>query len=326
MKLNRLQQILIGLLIVQIALGTALLWPRQAAAESVPLLGDVTLDSITGLVIADSTGTSLAFHKTAEGWVMPDNANYPAKESEITKTLEELLDTTTARLVTKTATSHKPLKVAEDAFERKLTIKTADGSTYEVLVGTLASTAANHVRLLPGDEVYLSSELAYYRIYTTLSSWADTAYVSAASTDVTSLSLENANGIFKFERIDEATWKMDGVPSDREFNQNNLTSLVSRFTSLRLEEPVALLKDARPEYGLDDPQCVVSAMTSGDNPRTITITIGAMTDDEKFYYASSNESEYIVKVTKLNAETFLNKTLEDFLVQPTPVPTSTTQP
>ncbi len=326
MKINRLQQILIGLLIVQLALGAALLWPRQATAESAPLLGDVTLESITDLTVADSDGKSLSFHKTDAGWVMPDFAGYPAKEAEITKTLEGLLETTTARLVTKTATSHRPLKVAEDAFERKLTIKTADGSAYEVLVGTLASTAANHVRLLPGNEVYLSSDLAYYRIYTTLSSWADTAYVSAASTDVTSLSLENANGIFKFERFDEVTWKMDGVPSGREFNQNNLTALVSRLASLRLEEPVTLLKDAKTEYGLDDPQCVVSAITSGDNPRTIKITIGAMTDDEKFYYASSSESDYIVKLTKLNAETFLNKALEDFLVQPTPVPTSTTQP
>lgn len=326
MKLTRLQQILIGLLVVQIAVGAALFWPRQAAAESAPLLGNVTLESITDLVVSDSAGTSLAFHKTDEGWVMPDKANYPAKESEITKTLEGLLDTTTSRLVTKTATSHRSLKVAEDAFERKLTVTTADGSTYEVLVGTLASTAANHVRLLPGDEVYLSSELAYYRIYTTLSSWADTAFVALTSTDVTSLALENANGVFKFESFDNVTWKMDGVPSGREFNENNLSSLVSRLSTLRLEEPVALLEDAMPEYGLDDPQCVVTASVSGENPRTVTVNIGAATEDGKFYYALSSESGYIVKLSKLNAETFLNKSLEDFLVQPTPVPSATTQP
>jgi len=326
MKINRLQQILIGLLIVQLALGAALLWPRQAAAESAPLLGDVTLESITDLTVADSDGKSLSFHKTDAGWVMPDFAGYPAKEAEITKTLEGLLETTTARLVTKTSTSHRPLKVADDAFERKLTIKTADGSAYEVLVGTLASTAANHVRLLPGDEVYLSSGLAYYQIYTTLSSWAETAFVALTATDVKSVTLDNPNGSFLFERVDDSTWKMDGVPSDRELNQNSFTGLASRISSLRLEEPVALLKDTSPEYGLDDPQAVVTASVAGENQRTVTISIGAMTDDEKFYYASSSESDYIVKLTKLNAETFLNKALEDFLVQPTPVPTSTTQP
>jgi hypothetical protein len=322
--MSRTNQILAAVLAIQIVLVAVVFWPNPASvAGGESLLAGLEAEQITQLTISDGTGSQIKLANELGSWVLPEADDYPCTANKVPEFLEKMVALKTNRLVTQTPASHKRLKVADDAFERRIELELADGTTHRLYLGSSPSYGASHVRADGQDEVYLASLLAS-DAGAFASNWIDTLYFSVTQDQIVALTLENNNGRFEFEKDDAGTWTMKGLAADETLNENNVTGLASRVASLRMLRPLG--KTERDDYGLKEPNAVVTVETrDGEgNTKAYTIRVGAKSDEDNSYVMISSESLYYVRVSEYTVKDFVERTRDDFLeLPPTPTPEPT---
>jgi len=322
--MSRTNRILAAVLAVQIVLAAVAFWPKPTSvAGGESLLAGLEAEQIARLTISDGTGKQVKLAKEMGSWVLPEADNYPCLENKVPEFLDKIVALKTNRLVTQTPASHKRLKVADDAFERKVELELADGTTHRLYLGSSPSYGAIHVRADGQDEVYLAS-LSASDAGIFASNWIDTLYFSVVQDQIVALTLENGNGRFEFEKDDAGTWTMKDLAADETLNENNVTSLVTRVSSLRMLRPLG--KTEQDDYGLKEPSAVVTVETGDDegNTKTYTIRVGAKDDEDNSYVVISSESPYYVRVSEYTVKDFVEKMRDDFLeLPPTPTPEPT---
>jgi len=317
--MKRHNQILAGILVVQIILSVFVFWPGSAATgASEPLFLELEASDIVALTITDADDNSIQL-KVSGDWVLPDADDYPAQADKITPLLEKIVGLTTGRLVTRTDASHKRLQVSPDDFVHRIDFETADGTKRTLYLGSSPKYGSTHFRVEGQSETYLTSELSTWEAKAEAASWVDTAYLSVPQDDITKLTLENANGTFTFTKDDEGTWTMSGLAVDETLDEAKVTSLIGQAASVNMIEPLG--KEEQAAYGMDEPNAVVTVET-GD--KTITLRVGAKEPDANRYVVISSESPYYVRVYEYSVKDFVEKTRDDFLqLPPTPTPEGT---
>jgi len=315
--MKRHNQILIGVLVVQIILSVVVFWPRSAATGGgEPLFPDLEASDVVMLAIEDDEGNRIALQKVAGDWVLPDADDYPAQADQIDPILEKLVGLDTGRLVTRTDASHKRLGVAGDDFVRRLALETADGKKYTLYLGTSPQYSAVHFRLGGQDETYLGSGISSWEVDATADAWVDTTYMNVPQEDVTRMTLENDDGTFVFTRDAEGNWTMEGLADGEIANATNINSVFHQATSLKLVNPLG--KEEKSVYGMNAPNAIVTLETEG---KTITLRVGAEdTTEEDRYFVKSSESPYYVRVARFSVKAMVENTRDDF-IQPPPTPT-----
>ena len=330
--MNRLHRILIALLVIQLVLGGIAFWPRSAPASAVgePLLKDIAAEDIVGLTIHDDTDVSIELSRVAgsgeAGWGLVDAEAYPVDGSKVTPLLDKLLAIKQSRLVTTTSASHKRLQVATNDFLRKIDLKTTDGKTRTLFLGSSAGMQAIHVRLEGEDEVYQAGDLAVWDFGTGPTAWIDPVYLSVNQAGVTEMTLRNANGEWTFSKDADGNWTMQGLAPDETLNSNNVVGLLSRVSSVRMKRPLG--KSETPDYGMAQPNAVVTLkVKETDQLISQTLTIGAKDEGDQSYVVKSSRSDYYVSIAEATAMDLVERTRDEFLQPPpTPMPEATPSP
>ena len=322
--MSRTNRILAVVLAVQIVLVAVAFWPKSASvAGGESLLAGLEAEQVSRLTISDETGNQVKLAKEMGSWVLPEADGYPCTENKVPEFLEKIVALKTNRLVTQTPASHKRLKVASDAFERKVELELADGTTRLLYLGASPSYGAIHVRADGQNEVYLAS-LSASDAGSFASNWIDTLYFSVTQDQIVALTLENNNGRFEFEKDEAGTWTMKGLAANETLNENNVTGLVNRIASLRMLRPLG--KTEQSEYGLQEPLAVVTVQTRDEagNTKTYTVRVGVKSSEDNSYVVISSESPYYVRVSEYTVKDFVEKVRDDFLeLPPTPTPEPT---
>jgi hypothetical protein len=322
--MSRTNRILAAVLAVQIVLVAVAFWPKPASvAGGNSLFAGLEAEEIRRLTISNETGNQVKLANELGSWVLPEADDYPCLESKVPEFLEKIVALKTNRLVTQTPASHKRLKVAGNAFERRIELELADGTPHRLYLGTSPSYGAIHVRADGHNEVYLAS-LSVSEAGVNASNWVDTLYFSVVQDQIVALTVENVNGRFEFEKDDAGTWTMKDLTPDETLNENNVNGLVSRTASLRMLRPLG--KTERDEYGLQEPSAVVTVQTrDGEGAvETHTLRVGATSDEDNSYVVISSESPYYVRMSDYTVKDFVEKVREDFLkLPPTPTPEPT---
>ncbi|MGC9399941.1 MAG: DUF4340 domain-containing protein [Anaerolineae bacterium] len=315
--MKRHQQILAGLLVLQLILTGVVFWPKPATTGAGALLfSDVTLDEIVSLAIADDQGREIVLEKRDETWVMPEAGDYPARSASITSTLSKTLQLKTGAVVAHTPGSHTQLKVAENDFVRRVIFETSEGRAYILYLGSSPSYGATHIRLEGQDETYLVRDLTVYDFSATATSWVDTEYFSVPSAEVTGMTVENAAGTLRFVKEGDA-WTLEDLGEDEEVDTGQINTLLNRATSVRMTRPLG--KTETSAYGMEQPNATVIVVMTDT---TYTLTIGAHDTDAGTYVVKASNSPYYVAVSDVNMERFVDAVREQFLVEePTPTPT-----
>lgn len=320
--MNRHNQILAVVLVVQLLIAGLLLWrPWSATASSAggPLIPGFAVSEVTELTVSDGDGNRVVMARTGDEWVLSESGDYPVDGARVDPLLQKIEGLETNRLVTQTDSSHGRLKVANNDFNRLVEIKLQDGASHKLYLGSPAGGTSTHVRANDGAEVYLTNDLNSWDVNAQASNWIDTLYFTVPETETVALTLENQNGVFEFEKEGE-NWTMAGLAEDETFDSTSLTSLLSQASSLYMTAPIG--KEEEVSFGLDQPQATVSLKTQdGGQAKTYVLRIGAENPEDNSYVASSSESPYFVRVAEFTGNNFINKTREDFLeLPPTPVP------
>jgi len=315
--MNKLNQILIAVLAVQLAIVGFVYYSQQAASEvsSGPLFENLDATEVVELTMTDTDGNQLKLAEVDGAWVLPDAGDYPADGDKILPIMEKVQDIKTNRLVTQTSDSHKRLQVSADDFNRHLAFKLADGSEYNLYVGSSAGAGATHVRNETDEQVYLTSELTPFEINTSASGWIDSLYFTVPQTAPQTITLENSNGTFELQRTSPTSWTLTSLAADETFDPASATTLLNQISSIRLSAPLG--KEAQAEYGLDEPQATVTIVTDDD---TYTLMVGAKDPDEGTYILKASTSPYYVSMASFTGDNLVNKTHDEFLQQPPPLP------
>lgn len=321
--LNRKNQILVGVLAVQVILAVVLLWPKGAQTSgSEPMFAD--LDQVVEVRIEDKADSSVTLAKSGEVWVLSSADDYPTQENKVQDLLDKLAEFKTDRLVTQTASSHRRLQVAADEFVRRVTLIWADGTAKTFFLGSAPNYGVIHVRMDWQDEVYLVSGLSTADVGAGSGSWVDTLYLSIDEAQIFALTLENANGVLTFTKGEGDVWSMAELGPEETLLDANITTLVTRISSLRMVKPLG--KQEQAAYGTQTPNALVTvkARDAEGNETTTILRIGAKDEETGNYVVISSVSPYYVQVSSYTVQDFIDKAREDFIAPP-PTPTPTTQ-
>ncbi len=311
-------QILTIILILQIGLTAVVLWPRSADTAEIkePLLTDLTSEDIQQIEIEDGDGDSVTLVRSEDGWVLTEVDDFPAVTAKVDTLITGLLEITNDRLITRTESSHRQLKVAADDFERKIVLSSEDASLRTLYIGSSPSFGSAHVRLEGEDETYLTGSIAAHQANADAASWVDTAYHSVPQEEIRAIRLKNVNGAWEFEKDEEGNWSLAGLVEGEELNASTMSVLENRAASINLSEPLGL--EASAAYGLAEPLAILVIET---DEKTITLYVGAFDEESSTYVVKSSESQYFVRVSEFTASPLVENTDEDFItLLPTPTP------
>ena len=314
--MNRGNQVLIGVLVLQVALAVVLFWPRQpATAAGEPLFAGLEADQIVRLTIDDEVGGHVQFTKTGDVWVLADAGEYPTTEGAVDALLEKIVALQVGRPVAESEDSHARLKVADKEYASRVELKLQDGTLRTLYVGTSPSYGAGHVRVAGSDEVYLVSDLSSTDVTTRLSNWIDTSYQSLSTQEIVAVELENKNGTLEFAKEGEE-WTMVGLEEGETASSSAISSLVSRAASVRMLRPLGT--EDKPSYGMHDPNAVLvlHARSSEGTETTYTLHVGAQDDQDNSYVIKSSESPYFARVAEYTAKDWVENMRDDLLEKP----------
>ncbi len=328
--MNRRNQILAAILALQLVAVAIVIWPRPATSDGdgEALLPGLETDRIVALTVTGGEDESIQLAKSSGEWVLPEADDYPALADKVTPLLTKIVGLKTDRLVTETSSSHKRLKVADDEFERRIEIELADGTRHRLYVGTSPTIGVAHVRAAGADEVYLTSDLSAQDAGFEASAYVDRVYFSVPREEVTSITLENANGRFELQRtvsesegVTADQWSLAGLGPDETLSQANVKVLFNRAVSVAMLRPLGT--EDKTEYGLQNPTAVLTVKTRGDGERDriYTLYVGAKEESGNTYVVTSSGSPYYVRVSEFTVKEFVEKTRDDLLeLPPTPTP------
>ncbi len=314
--MKRHQQILAGILIVQIILGVITFWPRSGSAGAAqPIFPDLNVEDIVTLTITDDQDTSIVLRRSGENWSLAEAGDYPAKADTITPILDKFTQLDTTTLVARTESSHKALQVADDTFVRRIDIGMKDGTTHTLYLGSSPRYTATHFRVAGQVETYLTAALSAWELNTAATSWVDTGYRTLDTAMVTEVTLQNANGTFKLVKSGEE-WTLADLAGDEIIAPGKASDIVNKAARITLQRPLGLTEEA--SYGLASPAAIVTLkMADGSFS---TLRVGAKFDGSN-YAVKASESPYYVAVTEYNVNTLIENDRAAFLQQPTPAPT-----
>ncbi len=315
--MKRHQQILMGVLALQLVLVVAVFWPRPTVSDAgTPLFADVTVDDVVGLTIVDQEGERIVLRKVDGAWVLPEAGDFPANESSVTSVIEKLVGLSASTVVARSETSHRQLEVADDAFQRRLDFETLDGSTTTVYLGTAPRYTATHLRVGGRPETYLTTDLSTWELVARPSNWIDATYVSIDQETVTNVTLENANGTFELVKSGD-DWTLADLQEGETIASNQTSAIVRNAGRLTLSVPLGTTE--QPAYGMASPGAVVTVRT--EDGTVHTLTVGARVAEDNTYVVKSSDSPYYVRVAEVSVSAMVENDRDDFLtLPPTPTP------
>ncbi len=174
--MNRLNQILLVVLLLQAGVIGYTYWPRGSnLSAGAPLLTGVSADKVTAMIITDDSGNQIELDHNGSNWVVAGTDGFPANSEKVDSILKKLLAIKTDRLVTRTPASQKQLQVADSAFSRRITLNV--GKEQHILyVGSSAGAGATHVRAKGENPTYLTNQVASFDLDTQPSGWMNSQY------------------------------------------------------------------------------------------------------------------------------------------------------
>lgn len=210
--MSRLNRFLIGLLAVQvvvIGLGLAFCGGEGTRrAARVLLLEGVDREQLDRIYIEDGEGRSATLVRAEDGWVLEEQAGYPADTQRVEQLLGTLLGLESSYIVSRSGAHRVALEVAPDEFRRKVEIDAA-GERRVLLVGDTARTGLVHVSLADQTTIYAVDELTPWKLPTGVRDWARKEYLDIDAHDVLGVQIERGGQESRLVRTGAEGWRME---------------------------------------------------------------------------------------------------------------------
>jgi len=298
---KKTNNILLVLLVIQAAFVFNAYWVNRSHIEQTDaaLFEGLGPGTVSALSFVSETESGLELKREDDGiWAIAEEGGYPADAEKVEKFIEKLQKLDRRMVVASTKSAHRRLKVAEDKFNRKVKIKQTGSGQEDVLyIGTAPSQGQLHIRTRGDDRVYLTRVLSAWEAGSDSTSWLDRNYVEISGSRILAVELENSNGRFSFEKVDDGKWDMDGLNPDETVDSSALDILVNRLVTVRMQDVLGQTEE--PTYGLENPalKAVISYRPEESTGQdTLTLVVGPKDDAKANHVAKSSKSRFFVTV------------------------------
>ncbi|MBK9073040.1 MAG: DUF4340 domain-containing protein [Myxococcales bacterium] len=150
-------------------------------------------------------GATVALARRGDKWVMTSHDDHPVDLAKIEILIAALADAEASAPMTNDLTRHASLRVADNEYDRKLTIAMG-GREQTLLIGlTTGQTAA--IRLLGKAEVYESTRITPWSVASAPSGWMHKTYAQFAPISLQAIELTNSSGTWRFDRA-SGDWRL----------------------------------------------------------------------------------------------------------------------
>ena len=289
--LNRSNLLLIIVLLAQLVL-LAISVINSSGTEArppEPILAGLSAADVERVAFADDLDNEVTFARGDGGWVLSGADDFPVEAEKVDELLDKIAGLDTRRLIATNPVNFGRLEVADDDFRRKLSLESGESSA-SLYLGGSGGVDTVYVRRAGEDNVYLGLGLSSWELSTQTSTWLDANYVNVPLADVVEISVENAEGRFRFLREGDG-WRYTDLPAGEAFEDTKMPIVSRNAATVRLLEPLGL--EALDEYGLADPQVVVDVRyrqaAEGDEP--VDAEVDAPADEGGDEASGSAESE-----------------------------------
>lgn len=197
----------------------------EPAPDRGPLLA-FERDRVTGIRIEVPDGDPVLVGKTETGWVIPALGDLPAAEHRVTGLLSKLNGLQKGLPVATSEQARKRFKVAEDRFERRLTLEDGDDTLVTLYLGDSAGFRRLFVRA-DGDGSVYEAEIGLFDVPETAGDWSDRTLLHLDEEDIRQLRL----GGLTLDRADEG-WRLSDLAEGEEQDNEAIEAIVRRLANL----------------------------------------------------------------------------------------------
>lgn len=226
---------------------------------------------------------------------------FPLEPGKMDVLLDKLASLKFSLPVATSETALKRFKVADDDFERHVTLKKSGDVVAELYLGTGSGVRNSHLRNAQQEAVY-TGEIGSYDLPVAEDEWQDKTLLQLSKESISGITLGDLSLSLADDKADppasaaeEATgasskpklWKATSLPEGKKLDQAAINEALSSFGSLRFSK--VLGKEAESEYGMDKPELSVSLKhTDGER----TYSLAKLKDAEEYVLKVSDRDEY----------------------------------
>jgi hypothetical protein len=266
-----------GLLVAQLVLAvTVHMTDRDYATyEAKEKLLGFDEQKLDRLLIEDGN-TSVTLKNSAGQWVLPKEGDFPASQKSVSELLDKLAGLEKGWPVATSSGASRRFKVAEDEYERRLTLYSGDDVVARLYVGT--SPGFRKVHLRPdGDEAVYVAEFNTWEAGAEVDDWLDKTLLKLNANDLQSVEIAGELVL----RREEGDLRLAGLTDRESPNEKETHSLLSKLTDLTIQSLKSEQESAA--YNQQEPQLEIE-VTLKDGERLSYL-----------FFKSDNDAHYVLK-------------------------------
>lgn len=292
--------ILSGLLAVQLLLALAvnLAGEEYGAFEPKERLLAFDAEAVDGLRI-EAAEDRILLRKRNGKWQLPESGDFPAEQSRVTRLLEKLSGLEKGWPVATTASALRRFKVADDAFERKVTLLSGERVQAILYVGTAPGFRKVHVRPEGGDAVYAIA-FNSWEVNAGTDDWIDQAVLGLDEEEIERIEMPG----YLLQREGESL-QLAGLGEQETTNRQEVRSLVAKLSGLRIQS--LLGTEGKPEYRQDQPELEIKLQRKGGEVLTYRFS---KPDDAAYHVLKRSDFDHYFKVADFTVEPLVEATRE----------------
>lgn len=260
------------------------------AAGDTPLLA-LDMEAVSAIEVASGEGDdTVRLERSGDDWVLPGLDGFPAGGSRVDALLDNLADLKRPLPVATSADARRRFRVAEDAFERRLTLR-GDGGEAVLFLGDSPGFRRIFARA-EGEEAIYDLRLALFDLGATPDDWIDRGRLQFDRGEITRV------GTVDWALVrGEDGWSLAG--SDAELDTAAVDGLVNAVAAVGYTG--VLRPDSDLSYDLDDPARVLTIEHDGKSRRYRLAPIA----DSEDYVLKRDAEPYVYRLSTFDAQTLL---------------------
>ena len=301
--MNKSIPILGGLLVVQLvfALAVNLTDKGYGAFQAVDKLLEFEKERIDTVRIEDGEESVLLQRKEGR-WLLPRKGDFPADHGSIEQLLDNLTALEKGWPVATTSGAVRRFKVADDAFERKLTLISNEKVLAQLFIGTSPGFRKVHAR--PADEgSVFAVEFNTWEANAGVDDWIDKEILKLEETDVERIEI---SGVVLQRENGEL--QLSGLEEKEETNTEEVNLLVKNLTGLQIQS--LLGTEAKAEYRQDQDVLEIKVLPEEKDVLSYRFS---KPKEASYYILKRSDLDHYFKIAEFKVKPILDKTREKFV-------------
>jgi hypothetical protein len=286
--MNKIIKPLAILAVVQVALvfatwigGTEL--KTQSHQSSLLSFEEKEIDRI---VIKDQKNESILIKKNRK-WQTQEN--FPVEQHKVDNLLTKLKSLKYSLPIATSQQALKRFKVADNDFERSVTLFKNKDTVATLYLGTGAGARQSHARNATQNAVY-SVTMGSYDAPADIAQWQDKTVLQLNKATINSI--EVADLILQADQSTDKknamrVWKASKLPEKKLLNQKNINAALEELSSIRFDK--ILGKSVKADYGLDKEALIITLVHNNGKRE---YRFGKQKDNESYVLKVSDREEF----------------------------------